>query len=228
MVQNLQRVWAARIDSPSTSNQSRLGWTAVGVSIQEGRQCNGVLLPVNDDELRAFDIREKHYKRMLVDWNLIRKFEGGLLDDATIQSSDVWVYAQQSTNLANRYFPIPQTYVDVILRGCLSISDEFCTSFVETTQGWWYEPNESSDLMMDTPEAIEEATYTGEEKKIDQGGSLQWDIKDHLVWIDDRIVPAYHRNDRTMLEWSDNNSRIVDDILRRHAPDAFDKRRKVN
>jgi hypothetical protein len=50
VVENLQRMWAARIKN---SNNNAMGWTAVGVSIQEGKNCNGVLLPVSDDELQV-------------------------------------------------------------------------------------------------------------------------------------------------------------------------------
>ena len=32
--------------------------------------------------------------------------------------------------------PIPQSYVDIIIRGCLTISEDFARSFIETTHGW--------------------------------------------------------------------------------------------
>ena len=224
MVENLQRMWAARIDSRRGVNaQNLMGWTAVGVSIQEGTNCNGVLLPVNDDELQLFDKREKHYKRVHVHWSLISKFGGGHFDEEMMETSNVWVYAQESTVLANRYFPIPQSYVDVIMKGCLSISDEFCKTFIETTQGWWYEPKES-----DLVDLVTRLEANGEEKKVEIQDIQHLDIEDHLVWVDDRLQPGYKNSGRTILDWTESNYHMVDEILLRYAPVALERRRKID
>ena len=170
--------------------------------------------------IQLFDKREKHYQRVHVDWSLVSKFGGGHLDEDMIESSKVWVYAQENTFLANRNFPIPQSYVDVIMKGCLSISDEFSSLFVETTHGWWYEPKES-DLV--------ELEANGEEKKVETM-DIQYleDTQDHLVWVNDRYQPVYRNTGRTILDWSENNFHVVDDILMRHAPLAFEKRQKID
>lgn len=48
----------------------------------------------------------------------------------------VWVYMQKDPIEADPSHPIPQSYVDIIIRGCLTISEEFAQSFIETTAGW--------------------------------------------------------------------------------------------
>lgn len=56
----------------------------------------------------------------------------------------VWVYLpyNDTAEAADDKFPIMQSYVDIILRGCLSISEEFAVSFLKSTQGWSSEVEE--------------------------------------------------------------------------------------
>jgi hypothetical protein len=49
---------------------------------------------------------------------------------------NVWIYMQKDPIAADASHPIPQSYVDIIIRGCLTISEEFAKTFVETTAGW--------------------------------------------------------------------------------------------
>ncbi len=54
----------------------------------------------------------------------------------------VWVYLPKGGGSgANHQYPILQSYVDIILRGCLTISKEFAKSFLESTHGWDYDPD---------------------------------------------------------------------------------------
>ncbi len=56
----------------------------------------------------------------------------------------VWVYIQNDQAAPNRSYPITQSYVDIIMRGCLSVSKEFARKFLETTHGWWNEDLDGS------------------------------------------------------------------------------------
>lgn len=49
---------------------------------------------------------------------------------------NVWIYIQKDPIPADPSHPIPQSYVDIIMRGCLTISEDFARSFIETTAGW--------------------------------------------------------------------------------------------
>ncbi|WP_027252519.1 gamma-glutamylcyclotransferase family protein [Photobacterium halotolerans] len=121
VVEGLQRHWGKVDGSYAIS--------PLVASLGEGR-CNGVLLKVEDNTLAHFDRRERGYSRVEVDPSQITH-NGILQFDAP-----VWVYvkANPAPPCANQ--PIMQTYVDTVLAGCLSISDAFAKTFVETTFGW--------------------------------------------------------------------------------------------
>lgn len=48
----------------------------------------------------------------------------------------VWVYTINEPNPGSVDFPIPQSYVDVIVAGALEVSLKFAERFVTTTAGW--------------------------------------------------------------------------------------------
>ncbi|GAB6260208.1 gamma-glutamylcyclotransferase family protein [Photobacterium sp. R1] len=95
----------------------------------EGR-CNGVLVKVEEDALMHFDHRERGYTRMEVDPAHITQHEILKFD------APVWVYVKTNPAPPCQLNPIMQTYVDTVLAGCLSISDAFARTFIDTTSGW--------------------------------------------------------------------------------------------
>lgn len=176
----------------------------MGVRFRQGAECNGVLLQVSDDQLQRFDARELGYTRYKVELDHVEHvpfLKSHLKDDnhAVFQAKQdssmnnnekdvfVWIYVQDDFLEASPDYPIAQSYVDVIIRGCLSISDEFAQSFMETTKGWHSNHHSSGHL------------------------------------VDDRHDPIYIRSDS---EFSEENGDVVDDLLRKHCPEALDKRRR--
>jgi cation transport regulator ChaC len=146
IVQDVERVWSAR-----TKN----GYTAMGVRFNQGTDCTGVLIEVTPAELEDLDRREANYDRKSIQLDNIDQvpfldeeehydddhpvFEAQDEDNDKVTEDmvNVWVYIQQNPILADPSHPIPQTYVDIILRGCLSVGgEEFARSFIETTSGW--------------------------------------------------------------------------------------------
>lgn len=97
--------------------------------IGEG-SCNGVLVRINNDSLIDFDRRERGYRRIELDPKNVSASLGVLLTDP------IWVYVKVNPEPPCEVQPIMQTYVDTVLAGCLSISDQFAKTFVETTEGW--------------------------------------------------------------------------------------------
>jgi len=67
-------------------------------------------------------------------------------DDCTIH---VWVYLIDDGILSNEYYPIPQSYVDVVLKGCLHISQDFAKLFLLTTHGWPTADHQQPHSLMD-------------------------------------------------------------------------------
>jgi hypothetical protein len=103
--------------------------------------------------------------------------------------------------------PIAQTYVDTILRGCLSISEEFAREFLLSTKGW--HPAELDDINDDDDDD-------------DNDSRMSAESAGH--WVDDRDEPIYPRGDRV---WSRRNSEDLDELIRRYQPVHFESRQPI-
>lgn len=210
------------------------GHTAMGVrktypSSSESSTCwcSGVLIEVNDLELQQFDEREQGYDRIEIDlvdiWSLeehedktepaqhIVVQEAQRIRSVSPSSPQiplplsVWVYVQHVSMPANPQFPIFQSYVDVILRGCLFISTTFARRFLETTDLWWHDD-------------VVDSRY----QEMERHPSDHHDCKHHhYIWIEDRHDPYYIRADP---HWSLTMASSLDTLLQEHHPLAFQKR----
>lgn len=145
VIQDVERVWSARTSS---------GFTAMGVRFRKGAECTGVLIEVKADELADLDKREAVYNRLPIQLDNIDQVpfleeDDFYEDDHPVfeaqdesneevddQNVKVWIYMQKDPMGADASHPIPQSYVDIIIRGCLTISEDFARSFIETTHGW--------------------------------------------------------------------------------------------
>mmetsp|Transcript_8236 Transcript_8236/g.17817 ORF Transcript_8236/g.17817 Transcript_8236/m.17817 type:complete len:341 (+) Transcript_8236:193-1215(+) len=139
------------------------------------------------------------------------------LDVAENEDVRVWVYLQREHRAADKNYPIHQSYVDIILRGCLSISEGFARSFLDTTNGWYHD-GDGGDICYDTD--------SGEEGTVCPNGSEQgkdYDA-DHHTWVEDRHLPLYIRADP---KYSNSFGDKIDALVRDHHPEALDKRRKL-
>ncbi len=125
VVEGLQRSWNAVIDDP------HYRMTAVGAMPEEGARCNGILVEVAAAELPKFDAREKGYPRTPIDREKIHP-----LLDFGVPSGNIFFYPINNPGTPTQENPIPQTYVDVILTGCLGVSEEFTRDFICSTNGW--------------------------------------------------------------------------------------------
>ena len=104
----------------------------------------------------------------------------------------VWVYIQQAPSPVRHDAPIAQTYLDVILRGCLTISDQFAHQFIATTRGWHVEDFHENDKDDENdgdeshnPKASTTPTTPTETPPV------------QTFWVDDRNDPIYVRADPT-------------------------------
>ncbi len=102
------------------------------VAVMESKQdtTNGVIFEIDQEDLSAFDEREKGYHRVPIDPANIKVIDGKLKDYT------VWVYTVDSMILPHQNAPIAQSYLDVILDGAIRISVDFAQSFIDTTTGW--------------------------------------------------------------------------------------------
>ncbi len=126
-VQGVRRSWGLAVVES--------GMMAVCLTLDQASYCNGMLVEVDLPELIKFDERE-----------LIHGYERGRLQNDLIASIGVdevptgafWVYRKKiniSSAVMTQY-PIFQSYVDVILSGCLDVGLDFAREFILTTTGW--------------------------------------------------------------------------------------------
>jgi cation transport regulator ChaC len=231
-VKHVERVWSKR---------TARGMTAMGVRFVADAACTciGVILPVSDAELALFDEREQGYDRKALLLSDVEQVS--FLSQAHYEEDDhyiflqakeqnatdaiqIWVYVQRVENPASPEHPIVQTYVDTILRGCLSISEEFAHEFIASTKGW-----HPAELLLDDDNDDDDDDDDDDDTKSNallsddkQDSDMDMDSSDYEgIWVDDRHQPVYIRGDPV---WSRKNSRELDQLLLEHRPDHFPNR----
>mmetsp|Transcript_10326 Transcript_10326/g.21237 ORF Transcript_10326/g.21237 Transcript_10326/m.21237 type:complete len:233 (-) Transcript_10326:35-733(-) len=142
VVADLERSWTAHVDFPGPSPKisSVLGATAVSVCEKSGSTCCGVLLKILDeDELERLDKREGGYERVPIPLSNISPLPSSttpLPPELLGEQNRFWCYTGFTQVPATPSHPILQSYVDVIIKGCLEFSPEFAKNFISTTSGW--------------------------------------------------------------------------------------------
>ena len=204
----------------TTATTARLGSAA---SSSTTAQCVGVLLPVQERDLAAFDEREMGYTRKELDLDAVHVvpfleqedfYERHEAHEIFLRIKDekqdtdnvkLWIYEQQQPRPPTPQHPIVQSYLDVILRGCLTISEEFAAEFLETTIGW--HPDDLIDYVQDDEYYAGHAT-TGPDESTS-------------IWLDDRHAPIYPRGDPL---YSRRQAQDLDRLLQRYRPRDFARR----
>lgn len=240
MIKHIERTWSARVlrgDSLvlGKGREHIQGWTPMGIRKHENARCNGVLIHVDDEELKRFDIREEGYTRHRIDVVHVYRYYDELTDstsldgvkcpecrhvfdiahkkrssatDNTKEANDldsdiaVWVYIQNEIQNPNPSYPFTQSYLDVIMRGCFSVSKDFARMFLKTTTGWWH------DGKSDTNNNDDESKHEPSDQQ-------------HHTWVDDRHSPMYVRADS---EFSLEHASTIDQLIEEHHPHAIKRR----
>lgn len=208
----------------------------MGVLARDGSSCAGVLVPVSGGQLPLLDEREigydrvrvpissvgaaafltdEYYARHATEFGRSILFGGG--DDLVDDDGDeicIWVYVQQDPRPPSLSYPICQSYVDTIIRGCLSYSEEFARDYILSTKGW--SNDELHDILLDK-EVDDDATSDGSSGS-DPANSGGGDDQLKLFWVDDRSNPIYPRGDPA---WSRRKARYVDSLFEKYRPQQF-------
>nr|CRH07050.1 conserved exported protein of unknown function [Candidatus Magnetococcus massalia] len=130
-----RRAWVFRAGS--------MGFTALGLEKETPQApastINGVIYPVNDQELAAFDKRESGYDRVAVPLEQIEAVGWLPLP----KQGRFWLYLPKVSTLAKRgahrasaSHPLVQSYIDLCVRGALEHGEAFAEEFLQTTYGW--------------------------------------------------------------------------------------------
>ena len=125
-------------------DRSLSGFTALGLARPApGKQpmtINGVLFPVQGDDMTAFDARETGYARVEVPRPDIEAVSWQRLP---VQGK-IWVYIPELPGkppgvdlpLPNAPFPLLESYIDVVVEGGFEYGPDFARELIETTTGW--------------------------------------------------------------------------------------------
>lgn len=126
------------------NDRSTSGFTALGLrkpgSSENASTINGVIYPVDGDDMAKYDVREKGYARVEVPREDIEAVSWMRLPE----SGKVWVYIPVKPNgelgvglpAANAQFPLLESYIDVVVEGGLEYGDDFARELIETTSDW--------------------------------------------------------------------------------------------
>jgi hypothetical protein len=212
----------------------------MGVQWAEEGSCVGVLYPVTEEELSSFDAREIGYGREAIAIENVELVEYLELDEhydspdhkfflkaVAEKRSDVqiWVYVPLLPSPPDEDHPIVQTYVDVILQGCLEIHKDFAKDFIEDTKGW-----NPQELLTDDEDGDDDCDDDEEDDDGDNAKNTNCspsneddspDVTsspDVISWLNDRDRPIYMRADT---EYSDREGPRIDVLLKKHRPDEF-------
>ena len=117
-VKGLQRCW-------NYHNPHRMR-NVLGVMLKEDAQCNGVLFPVED--FSKLNERESGYDLVEISCENIEVLEG------KCPEGKFWVYIPKQPKYPSAESPIQQSYLDVVMTGCLEYGEEFALEMIETTE----------------------------------------------------------------------------------------------
>jgi len=106
--------------------------SAVGAVSNPDSTCNGVIVSVDAKDLPKFDKREIGYSRIKIPKHEVTI----LLRGKRVPQGNLWVYVVDKPRRPSIKNPLIQSYIDVILTGCLNINEQFAREFVTTTTGW--------------------------------------------------------------------------------------------
>ncbi|MFT7289933.1 MAG: cation transport regulator ChaC [Reinekea sp.] len=123
-VQGIARKWSVHVPDYAA--------TAVGAHSDAHAHCNGVFFAVDEDNLSRFDVREQGYRRIQVPWAAVEAMSAAELPDL----GTLWAYVGTSQAEPHAERPIMQSYLDVILNGCLNYGPDFTRRFTELTGQW--------------------------------------------------------------------------------------------
>ena len=126
------------------NDRSPSGFTALGLrkagSGEDGMTINGVLYPVEGDDMAKYDAREAGYARVEVPHAAIEAVSWQSIP----QQGHIWAYVPvrpggtPGVGLAepDAAFPMLESYIDIVVEGGLEYGPDFARELIETTADW--------------------------------------------------------------------------------------------
>lgn len=124
MVTGWQRGWTTRYGDEAA--------TYLGVRPAENAMLSAALVPtLITEELRH---RERGYAFAPVERDTIKLMQDGAME---LDTARFWIVVNREQLRADESHPIPQSYIDTCLIGCLETGgDEMARHFIESTEAW--------------------------------------------------------------------------------------------
>jgi len=126
------------------NDRSPSGFTALGLRKprpgENAGTINGVLYPVDGDDMTKFDAREEGYARVEVPREDIEAVSWQRLPE----TGRIWVYVPARQGEVpgvglpepDASFPLLESYIDVVLEGALEYGTDYARELIETTSDW--------------------------------------------------------------------------------------------
>lgn len=126
-VRGIQRQWSLVVPNYSM--------TALGAIHDKESICNGVIIPISTEEMQKFDDRELPYGYSRIS---LEKESISMIKSNELPNGRFWVYVSDNPGFPSNESPIVQSYLDVIMQGCLTFGEKFANEFILTTRNWNY------------------------------------------------------------------------------------------
>jgi hypothetical protein len=160
----------------------------------------------------------------------------------------VWIYVPKSeyTAFASPSCPIVQSYIDIIIRGCLSISNDFARQFLLSTQrGWCYhgcyesnrddnkgEEDDDDDIAKKNVVVVVRSDETTGGSSSSAADNSSNDVRGggcyhyhHNMWVNDRSSPIYTRAD---IDYSMIHGQLIDELIEEYHHSALQHRMDIH
>jgi hypothetical protein len=126
------------------NDRTPAGFTALGLrKVRAGELAgtiNGVLYPVEGDDMDRFDAREQGYVRVEVPAGCIEPVSWQRLPE----QGRIWIYVPahpggvpgEGLPEPDADFPLLESYIDIVVEGAMEYGVEFAQELIETTSDW--------------------------------------------------------------------------------------------
>jgi len=126
---NYKRNWVTL----ENSKHGKFSFLGITKEKENADTINGVLFPINKNDLLNFDKREKpDYYRRKIDSKYFKHY----FNNKKPIPKYIYTYVIKKKFLNNNKCPILQTYLDIVLQGCLEYDKKFAKMFLDTTYNW--------------------------------------------------------------------------------------------
>jgi len=115
------------------SKHGKFSFLGIAKSKKNADNINGIIFPINKKDIKNFDKRENpDYYRRKIDLKYFKHY----FNIALPKNINIYTYVIKNKFVNNNKCPILQTYLDIVIQGCLEHDNKFAKMFLDTTDNW--------------------------------------------------------------------------------------------